>query len=128
MDRQPNPTRWMSIVMVLSIVLFLLYFAKGVLLAKSIGQCLAKRGSPGWEDELRALVLLACLPTAVLAVKRSLIASYFFIGFSALMFALAVLERDSRVNLHADSFIGITSILFGLFLYGRSAWMQQPQR
>ena len=128
MEPNRETKQWMSIVIGLSFGLFLLCFASGVLLTKSVMQCVAKGGIPDWEDACRALLLLSCLPILIVGVRRSLLASYLLLSGSTLALTITVLQRKSSANLHADGFIFVSMLMIGLFLYGRSAWLPQYQK
>jgi len=128
MEPRRETKQWMLIVIGLSFVLFTLHFVAGILLTKSIVQCVVGRGIPDWEDACRALLLLSCLPTLIVGVRRSLLASYLLLSGSTLALIITVLQRKSSANLHADGFIFVSMLMIGLFLYGRSAWLPQYQK
>jgi hypothetical protein len=123
METRPDTQRWMKPVMGVSIVVSALFFASGSLLTYRLAQCIARPGIPDWEDICRAALLLLSLPVVLLGIKHSLAAAYFMLSGAATALALAILQRTSPVNLHADTFIFIATLLVGLFLYGRSKWL-----
>ena len=128
MDEKHQTQPWMKIVLVFSIALFALYFVSGILLTRSVGQCMLRGGVPDWEDTSRAFLLLGCLPVALYGIRRSLVASYLLFCGAALALVIAILQRQSEANLYANGFIFASMLLVGLFLYGRSAWLPQYRK